>query len=117
MIQKQVLYFFVGKDYAHAVFFLRVFCVIAIIVCLNIPGTLILLAMDQKSNYLKVYAVATLLNILLNIVLAMFFQATGTVLAILITELFITIGLTRVLYRQNEISANSVSEPPGNIGY
>jgi PST family polysaccharide transporter len=112
-----ILYFFIGKEYTHAVFFLRVFCVIAVIVCLNIPGTLILLATDQKNSYLKVYAVATLLNILLNIVLAGFYQATGTVLAILITELFITIGLTRVLYRQNEIRANWVNEPPGNIGY
>lgn len=113
----QILYFFMGHEYSKAVFFLRVFSIIAVIVCLNIPGTLILLAMNQKKSYLKVYAFATILNILLNIVLVRFFEATGTVVTIFITEFFITLALTSILYRSNSRRGRLVSDPPDNIGY
>ena len=113
----QVLYFFMGNEYNNAVFFLRFFSIIAVIVCLNIPGTLILLAMNQKKSYLKVYAFATVLNILLNIVLARFLEATGTIITIFITEFFITIGLTSIVYRSNSVKGRLVSDPPDNVGY
>lgn len=113
----QVLYFFMGDDLGNAVFFLRIFCVIAVIVCLNIPGTLLLLAMNQKKVYLKVYLFATILNVLLNVVLANYYLATGTVTAILITELFITIGLTYIVARKQEVRQSLVSDPPDNVGY
>lgn len=113
----QILYFFMGQEYNNAVFFLRVFSIIAVIVCLNIPGTLILLAMNQKKNYLKVYAIATLLNIFLNIVLARFLDATGTVITIFITEFFITIALTRIVNKSDSIEGKLVSGPPDNVGY
>lgn len=113
----QVLYFFMGHEYNNAVFFLRVFSIISVIVCLNIPGTLILLAMNQKKSYLKIYAFATVLNILLNIVLARFFEATGTVITIFITEFFITIALTRIVYRIGGVKGRLVSDPPDNVGY
>lgn len=90
----QVLYFFIGDNYPHAVFYLRFFCVIAVVVCLNIPGTLLLLAANRKHAYLKIYLIATVVNLTLNLVLAGFYQAKGTVLAILVTELLITVGVT-----------------------
>ncbi len=90
----QVLYFFIGDEYPHAVFYLRFFCVIAVVVCLNIPGTLLLLAANKKQEYLKIYLIATVVNVALNLVLARFYQATGTVIAILVTELLIAIGVT-----------------------
>ena len=113
----QVLYFFMGDEYRNAVFFLRSFSIIAVIVCLNIPGTLILLAMNQKKSYLKTYAFAIVLNIVLNSILARFFEATGTVITIFITEFFITMGLTRVLYRSAGVKGRLVSDPPDNVGY
>lgn len=113
----QILYFFMGQEYNNAVFFLRVFSIIAVIVCLNIPGTLILLAMNQKKSYLKVYAIATVLNIFLNIVLARFLDATGTVITIFITEFFITIALTRIVNKSDSIEGKLVSDPPDNVGY
>jgi len=113
----QILYFFMGDEYANAVFFLRVFSIIAVIVCLNIPGTLILLALNQKRSYLKIYAFAIVINIALNSVLARFFEATGTVMTIFITEFFITLGLTGVLYRSAVTKGKLVSDPPDNVGY
>ena len=108
----QVLYFFMGNEYSNAVFYLRVLCIVSVIVCLNIPGTLILLAMNQQKNYFRIYAMATVLNILLNLVLARFFEATGTVITIFITEFFITIGLTRMVYRSKVMTEKLVSDPP-----
>jgi PST family polysaccharide transporter len=112
-----ILYFFMGDEYRNAVFYLRVFSVIAVIVCLNIPGTLMLLATNQKKSYLKVYVFAIVLNILLNSILARFFEATGTVITIFITEFFITMGLTGALYRNAVAKGKLVSDPPDNVGY
>ncbi len=106
----QLLYFFMGHEYHHAIFFLRVFCIVAIIVCLNIPATLLLLAMNQKKSYFRIYASATVINILLNLILARSLEATGTVITIFITEFFITIGLTRIIYRQQITKGKIISE-------
>jgi polysaccharide transporter, PST family len=95
-----ILYFFMGNENLHSVGFLRMFCVIAVIVCLNIPATLVLLAMNRQKIYFRVYAIATMVNIAANITLANYFQARGTVMAILLTEFLITMGLTAELYRQ-----------------
>ena len=97
-----VLSFFIGPAYSHAVPLLRGFSVIAIIVCLNIPGTLLLLATNQNSKYLKVYLSAAILNVVLNIVLAKYYYATGTLIAILSTEFFITIAVTWFARKSNE---------------
>lgn len=94
-----VLQFFMGDQYMHAVFYLRVFSIIALVVCLNIPGSLILLAENQKKKYLRLYFTASVFNLLLNTVLAYYFQAAGTVTSILITEFIITIAVTRLVQR------------------
>ena len=112
-----ILYFFMGNEYSNAVFYLRVLSIVSVIVCLNIPGTLILLAMNQQKSYFGIYAIATVLNILLNLVLARFFEATGTVMTIFITEFFVTIGLTRVVYRSKVIKGKLISDPPLDPGY
>jgi len=65
-----------------------------IVATLNIPATLILLARDQRQAYFKVYTTGAVLNILLNLFLAGYLRATGTVIAVMITELFIVTGLT-----------------------
>lgn len=112
-----VLHFFIGNEYDNAVFYLRVFCIVAVIVCLNIPGTLLLLAANQKQSYLKVYLVAAFLNISLNVILARYYMATGTVIAIFITEFFITIGVTRFANRTNAGTQRLAESLPGSVEY
>jgi PST family polysaccharide transporter len=90
-----ILYFFIGHDNEHSAFLLRIFSGVLLIACLNVPPTLILLAADERGKYFKVYTTGVVLNVLLNILLAFYWQATGTAIAIFITELFILIGLTR----------------------
>jgi len=94
-----ILFFFIRSENGNSVLLLRVFSVVLIIACLNIPATLILLATDQRRSYFKIYSVGVVLNILLNILLAYYWQATGTAIAIFITELFILAGLTREVLR------------------
>lgn len=111
----QVLYFFMGGQYSNAVFYLRVLSIVSVVVCLNLPGTLILLAMDQKKTYFRIYGLAAILNVLVNIVLAGFFEAAGTVMAIFITEFFITMVLTRAVYQKKIIKRKVLDMPLNEI--
>ena len=95
----QILHFFIGHQHETSSLLLRVMCVITVIICMNIPACLVLLAANAKKNYLKVSAIGTLLNIIANIVLVQFFDAKGAVVSVLMTELFITVGLYWEVYR------------------
>jgi PST family polysaccharide transporter len=89
-----IIYFFIHQENGHSSFLLRVFAIVLVIVCLNIPATLTLLATDERKKYFAVYALVAIVNVFMNLLLAGFFQSTGTVVTILLTELFITIGVT-----------------------
>ena len=95
----QVLYFFIGYRHQQSSFILRIMCVAAVIVCMNMPAYLVLLAANHKKSYLKIFTAGTVLNITANIVLVQFLNAAGTVLSVIITELFITAGLWWEVYR------------------
>jgi PST family polysaccharide transporter len=99
VFSRQILSFFMGNDYGNAVFLLHIFLIVSIAACLNIPATLVLLALDRKKNYFRIYTLAAVLNIVINIILVNFFNAAGTVIAVLITELFIMVGLAFEMYR------------------
>ncbi len=99
ILSPQILHFFIGHKQESPSFLLRLMCVATVIVCLNIPAYLILLATNHKKSYLRIFSYGTLLNIIANIILVHFFAATGTVLSVIITELFITIGLSWEVYR------------------
>ncbi len=93
ILAPQIINFFMGNPYAHSVFLLRVLSVAAVIVCLGIPASLILLAGDHRKAYLRVFAGGTLVNIATNFAFAPIWYATGTVTAVIITELLITVAL------------------------
>jgi PST family polysaccharide transporter len=117
ILSPQVLYFFMGHEYSNAVFYLRVLSIASVVVCLNIPGTLILLAMDRKTTYFRIYAIASVVNILLNIMLARFFGATGTVMTIFISEFLITMALSRAVYRDKQMQGKTADIAPGELSY
>jgi PST family polysaccharide transporter len=93
LFSSEILYVFIGHKHEETSFYLKIFCVAVIIVCLNIPAALVLLADNHKKSYLRVFAIATVVHLTGNILLAHYFQAIGTVIAVIITELFITIAL------------------------
>jgi PST family polysaccharide transporter len=93
LLAQPVIHFFSGDEAVHSVFFLRMMCIVLVIVCLNIPSTLSLLAMNKKKSYFTVYTLGGILNIVANIIFASNFQSEGTIIAIFITEIFITAGV------------------------
>jgi PST family polysaccharide transporter len=95
----QIIHFFVGHRYEYSSFLLRMLCIAAVIVYLNMPAHLMLFAANHKKSFLRIFTLGTVLNVLANIVLAKYFDATGTVIAVLITETFITAGVWIEIYR------------------
>jgi len=90
---------FMNENNEEAVFVLRMLCIVLPVVSLNIPGTLSLLALDWKKTYFIVYTSAVLISVIANVILADLYQVRGTIGAILITELFITVGVSVSLHR------------------
>ena len=105
-----IIRFFASSPHPYTAYLLRVLCGAVIIVCMNIPACLILLAGDHKKNYLRIFTVGMLVCILSNLALAPFLNAKGTVLATLLTELFITAGLYWEVYRLYQVAS-----PAGNL--
>jgi O-antigen/teichoic acid export membrane protein len=88
-------------------------CIAAIIVFLNMPAHLILFAANHKKSFVKIFMLGTFLNLASNIILARYFDATGTVISVLITECFITAGVWYEVYRhyyvKNDIKESNLS--------
>ena len=97
----QVIYIFIKEKTAIPVLLLRMLSFVPVIVCFHIPAYQLLLAFDRKKSYLRIFGLATVMNISANIWFVNEWGATGTVLCIMITELFITVGLNRELYKNN----------------
>lgn len=95
VIASPVIHIFLKGAPALPVLLLQMLSVVPVIVCLNIPAYQLLLAFNHKKSYLMILGSGTVINILANILLANSLGATGTVLSIVITELFITAGLSR----------------------
>jgi PST family polysaccharide transporter len=66
---------------------------------MNIPATLVLLAANGKKSFLRIVMIGTVINLTFNIILVQIWDAMGTVISILVTELFITAGLYWEVYR------------------
>jgi PST family polysaccharide transporter len=72
---------------------LKLLIFVPIIVLFNIPAYQVLLAYNLPRSYMIILTSASVLNILLNSILAYFFQGTGTAVSVIVTELFVTAGL------------------------
>lgn len=94
-----ITYFFLKEHNDGSILILRMFCIVLPVICLNLPGTLSLLAYDRKKNYFMIYFSAMLLCIISNIVLVQLFHSDGTIVAIFLTELFITVAASLALSR------------------
>ena len=88
-----LIQFFVKHPDSNTSYLLRVLCIALVIVCLHIPAALLLLAGDYKKQYMQVFTLGLLFCLFSNFIGAVYFKATGTVVATLLTEIFITAGL------------------------
>ncbi len=105
-----IINFFMGHYNSNSAFLLRVLCVALVIVCLQIPASLILLAGNHKTNYLRVFTVGTFVNIATNLAFVPIWNSSGTVASVIITELLIVLYLYWELYRLYR-----VKKPTGDI--
>lgn len=101
ILSLQITQLFAGKGSGLPGLLLRMLSFVPVIVCLNIPANLLLLSFNQKKSYLQISTLGTIVNICANLLLANFWGAQGTAVAIIITEVFIAIGLNMELYRNN----------------
>ena len=101
---KQIIHIFIGNESFLPVLLLRLLSFVPVIVCLNIPAYQVLLAFDHKKSYVQVLTLGTVVNLIANILLVNIWDATGTAISIIITELFITVGLNLELYKSNLIN-------------
>lgn len=102
IFSSQLIGIFLPVPAPLAVLLLRMLSFVPFIVCLNIPAYQLLLAFNHRKSYLAILGAATLVNTCTNLILVKEMGATGTALSIVITELFITVGLSRELYKHKQ---------------
>lgn len=84
--------FFVNSNKEITVRYVRYLCFVPFIVSLNMPAYKMLIINNLKKGYLSVVVFGSVLNIIFNFVLAYYYLEMGTIYAVILTELFITIG-------------------------
>jgi PST family polysaccharide transporter len=94
--------FLAGRAVPGISFAIRLLSFVPVIICLNIPAFQTLLAYNFQKSYMIVLATFSVLNIILNLVLAPIFSMTGTAMSIILTEIFITAGLYLVLITRHK---------------
>lgn len=101
IFSEQIVRIFIDDGSSLPVLLLRLLSFVPFIVCLNIPAYQLLLAFDHKKSYVRIITLGTLVNLISNIFLVNVWGAAGTATSIIITELFITIGLNLELYKKD----------------
>ncbi|KNY29648.1 flippase [Pseudobacteroides cellulosolvens] len=86
-----------GEQVIESEVILKILSFVPFIVVSNIPAYQTMLAYDFKKSYTSVLFTGSVLNIILNLVLVNMFSSYGTAVSVLITELYITVGLYIVL--------------------
>jgi len=97
---ERIVFLFLGDRPMLPVVLLRILAFVPVIVCLNIPAYLVLLALNQKRSYLRVLVLGTVVNLAVNLLLVNIWGPVGTAISIIITETFITTGLNAALYKK-----------------
>jgi PST family polysaccharide transporter len=95
----KLIHLFLPQSSGLPALLLQMFSFVPLIVCLNIPAYQLLLAFNKKKAYSMVFGLGVIVNLFSNVVLCNSWGATGTVISIILTESFITVGLTWLLQR------------------
>ncbi|MDB5199352.1 MAG: flippase [Chitinophagaceae bacterium] len=100
-LSPEIIHVFLKDTSTLPVSLLRLLSFVPVIVCLNIPAYQLLIAFNRKKSYLSILGAGTIINIACNILFVNIWGATGTAISIIITELFITVGLNWKLSNNN----------------
>lgn len=80
----------VGGAAPEAAFYLRLLLLVPLLIMFNIPPSQVLLAFGFNRTYQNIFLAAAILNLLLNLLGAHFFGATGTSIGMILTHIFLT---------------------------
>ncbi len=100
---EELTIYFSGTSTHQIVTLIRLLSFVPFIVALNIPSNQLLLIYDYKEKYRATLLFGSVLNLLLNTVLSYFYQAQGTAIAVILTEIFITAALIVALEIKNPV--------------
>ncbi|WP_170866206.1 flippase [Pontibacter flavimaris] len=95
-----IVYLITGEFISEAALILRIICFGPFMAALNIPASQTMLAYKLDKLYTVVLTIGAVINVTLNFILTFHFQAVGTALSIMLTEIFITGLLYYALYRK-----------------
>jgi PST family polysaccharide transporter len=94
---KQITFLLTKENISQVSELIKILSVTLPIIALNIPAYQTLLSYNYQKSYAKIFIIGSALNICLNFGLVPFFQFYGTAYSVIITELFITLGLYYIL--------------------
>ncbi len=100
-----VVYIVSGKYIGEVVFLVRLLAFVPLISALNIPAFQTLLAYNLQRSSMIILFIGCFVSLFSNSILANLYLATGTIISVMITELFITVGLYVVLYVKHPMFA------------
>ncbi len=111
---EELTLYFSGTHTPAIVHLIRLLSFVPFFVALNIPSNQLLLIYGFKESYRTTLLLGSFLNLLLNTVLSSFYQAQGTAIAVIITEVFITAGLIIMLEYKNPVFSLLFKKQPQN---
>lgn len=85
------------------VLLLRILAFVPVIVCMNVPAYMLLLAFDRKTSYFRILSGATVINLAANLIFCRAWGPVGTTISVILTEVFVTLGLNWELYKNKLI--------------
>jgi PST family polysaccharide transporter len=97
VFSEEITSFFTNQNVITISNLIKILCFAPIVTCLNIPFDRTLLAYKLEKDYSIIITLGSIFSIVLCFLFSYLFQATGTAIAILLTETFITLGLLIML--------------------
>ena len=113
LLAEPITVFFAKEAVPETILAIRLLSFVPVIICFNIPAFQVLLAYNFQKNYMIVLVGGSLLNIVLNLLLAPALSMIGTTISIIITEIFITAGLyiaLTLIHKKQSITTLTNSE-------
>ncbi|GAB4026593.1 oligosaccharide flippase family protein [Spirosoma gilvum] len=98
VMANNIVFFFVGRFDGYAINLLRGLAFVPLIVSLNMSASQIMLINGLLNRYARIIIFIGILNVVANFILAPIFGPSGTVVAIIITELINTVSLHLTLF-------------------
>jgi polysaccharide transporter, PST family len=105
-LSRYITIYFADYPQEEVITLIQLLSFVPFIVVLNIPANQLLLALNLKKAYSRILMAGSVLNLLLNLALSYYFLAIGTAVSVLLTEVFITVGLYVMLEKNSPTFTN-----------